>query len=113
MDIQYDPNLVVDCANGSGGLLASKVAKRIQSYLTVTIVNDKDIGVRLNHDCGSDFVLKSKREPMSLNPKMPNRVACFDGDAQRLVYIQRIKNKPPKILDGDKQFGLIMHYIKL
>ena len=44
---------------------------------------------------------------------MPNRVACLDGDAQRLVYIQRIKNKPPQILDGDKQFGLIMHYIKL
>ena len=87
VDIQYDTSLVVDCANGSGALLLNKVAKKIQSYNNVILINERDIGVRLNHECGSDFVLKSKREPMSLTPKMPNRVACLDGDAQRLVYI--------------------------
>ena len=79
----------------------------------MTSINDKDIGVRLNHECGSDFVLKSKREPMSLTSKLPSKVACFDGDAKRLIYLHRVKNKAPAIIDGDKQFALIMHYIKV
>ena len=44
---------------------------------------------------------------------MSKKVVSFDGDAQRLVYFSRVKNKAPLVIDGDKQFCLIMHYIKL
>ena len=44
---------------------------------------------------------------------MPDKVAAFDGDADRLMYFKRGKDaaKTPLIIDGDKQFSLIMMYV--
>ena len=37
------------------------------------------------------------------------KVACFDGDADRLIYFKNAGK--PIIIDGDKQFSLLMLYI--
>jgi len=37
-------------------------------------------------------------------------VACFDGDADRLIYFRRTDDKPV-VIDGDKQFSLLMMYV--
>ena len=70
IDIQYETNLVIDCSNGSGALIIKKFIKKIENYLSVTLINDReeDVGIRLNHECGSEFVLRNQREPMSLTP---------------------------------------------
>lgn len=36
----------------------------------------------------------------------------FDGDADRLIYFTKGKSSKPTVIDGDKQFALIMMYIK-
>jgi phosphomannomutase len=47
-----------------------------------------------------------------MTSQMPERVACFDGDADRLMFFRRGKHSPkPEIIDGDKQFTLIMAYV--
>lgn len=42
------------------------------------------------------------------------KCAAFDGDADRLVYFIKGKGEDSKIkiVDGDKQFALIMMYIR-
>ena len=45
---------------------------------------------------------------------MPDKVASFDGDADRLIYFKRGKDSAstPVVIDGDKQFSLLMMYVK-
>ena len=38
------------------------------------------------------------------------KVACFDGDADRLIYFRKVDGKPV-VIDGDKQFSLLMMYV--
>ena len=61
IDIQYETSLVIDCSNGSGALIIKKFIKKIENYLSVTLINDReeDVGIRLNHECGSEFVLRN------------------------------------------------------
>lgn len=39
-----------------------------------------------------------------------NKFASFDGDADRLIYFMK-KGDTPLVIDGDKQFALLMFYI--
>lgn len=39
-----------------------------------------------------------------------NKFASFDGDADRLIYFMK-KGDTPLVIDGDKQFALLMLYI--
>jgi len=40
------------------------------------------------------------------------KCASFDGDADRLVYFFQGEDSKLRIIDGDKQFALIMMYIR-
>ena len=52
-------------------------------------------------------------EPFEYQPHMPDKVACMSGDADRLIYFKRTSgSKIPTIVDGDKNFCLLMLYIK-
>ena len=50
---------------------------------------------------------------MISTPTELKRIASFDGDADRLMYMKRAKSsiERPEVIDGDKQFTLIMAYI--
>ena len=58
----------------------------IQSFNT-----DMDTKELLNNNCGAEF-------------------ASFYGDADRLIYFAK-KGDAPMVIDGDKQFALLMLYI--
>ena len=72
--------------------------------------NDKKL---LNNECGAEFIHKEVQYPTNYAPYTgPSTKACaFDGDADRLIYFTQGEANKPEIIDGDKQFVLIMTYI--
>ena len=83
--------------------------------INVTIINDdvKNPDL-LNEGCGAEYVHKDQKFPLNFenHPKI-KKCASFDGDADRLIYFYK-KNEGdtvPTIIDGDKQFALILMYI--
>ena len=48
--------------------------------------------------------------PAEMIQNLPEKVACLDGDGDRLIYFKRTSQKPV-IITGDKVFALIMMYI--
>lgn len=68
----------------------------------------------LNYDCGAEYVHKDGFYPVKFIPHLTPPKACsFDGDADRLIYFAKGKTEgKPIVIDGDKQFALIMMYIK-
>ena len=90
-----------------------EIQKVLEPYIKIEMINTNiDDPSILNEGCGAEFVHKDQVEPSEMTSQMPERVACFDGDADRLMYFKRGKNiAKPEIIDGDKQFTLIMAYI--
>lgn len=82
-----------------------------------TIMNDDREPDLLNEECGAEYVHKDQKLPSNFSAKggKPGlKCASFDGDADRLIYFyQRAEgDQVPIIIDGDKQFALILMYIK-
>ena len=48
--------------------------------------------------------------PTELTSTSPAKVACLDGDGDRLIYLKRT-DKGPIVINGSKVFALIMMYI--
>ena len=113
-DGPYQREIVLDCANGVGAIPMQEVVKILDPYLKITLINtDTKNKAKLNEGCGAEFVHKEMTEPNELTNDMPSKVACFDGDADRLIYFKRTgAKKNPLIIDGDKQFAFIMMYVK-
>ena len=64
----------------------------------------------LNEGCGAEFVHKDVKHPTGVDANnSPLKAACFDGDADRLIYFKN--GGKPVVIDGDKQFSLLMLYI--
>lgn len=84
--------------------------------LKIKIINDDSSPERLNEECGAEFVHKDQKFPLKFDElgRAGLKCASFDGDADRLIYFfQNVAgDKTPAIIDGDKQFTLIMLYIK-
>ena len=53
---------------------------------------------------------KETKLPSGVDASSPKKAAAFDGDADRLIYFKNLGDKPV-IIDGDKQFILIMLYV--
>ena len=69
----------------------------------------------VNYECGAEFVQKDIQYPTDYDLNNPLIKGCsFDGDADRLIYFRRRtgKNKRIDVIDGDKQFALIMMYVR-
>ena len=107
----YEPSLVLDCANGVGALPMHGIVKALRGYLEIELVNtNTNEPELLNEGCGAEFVHKDAKLPTGVDANSPKKAACFDGDADRLMYFKNLGEKPV-IIDGDKQFCLLMLYI--
>ena len=100
----YQPDLVLDCANGVGAVPMEQIAKLVSPHLKIKLINTQIKNTaKLNEGCGAEYVHKDMKEPTELTSTMPAKCAAFDGDADRLIYFKRMgANKSPSIIDGDK-----------
>jgi phosphoglucosamine mutase len=91
-------HLVVDCANGSGGIVASQILKATGARVDV-LFNDPD-GSNINADCGATC-------PGALAEQVVARGAdvgfALDGDADRLIAV----DASGCVVDGDAVLGIL------
>ena len=82
--------------------------------IKVHIINDDPLPTMLNEECGAEYVHKDQKFPLNFKGEVGGKCASFDGDADRLIYFYKATDdaKTPTIIDGDKQFALILMYIK-
>ncbi|CAK0783544.1 hypothetical protein CVIRNUC_006743 [Coccomyxa viridis] len=93
--------LTVDCANGVGAEKLKALAERLSGKLDVTLRSTGEGG--LNDGCGADYVQKERRFPAGMEDCQNGaRCASLDGDADRLVYFQRLPGGQLQLLDGDR-----------
>ncbi len=60
--------------------------KLIDNYLKVDLTNYKE-KEHLNDKCGADFVKTEGKFPRNFHKKDNNSFVCFDGDADRIVFL--------------------------
>ncbi|HEY0444039.1 MAG TPA: phosphoglucosamine mutase [Candidatus Limnocylindrales bacterium] len=90
--------IVVDCANGSGGVLAEEILAA--SGGTVEVIHNEPDGVNIN-------VASGATHPESLQAAVVERGAdvgfALDGDADRLIAVDAAGN----VVDGDQVLGIL------
>lgn len=106
-----DP-VVVDCANGVGALWADYYfGNKMSSLFNIVNVAYEDYET-LNCNCGADYVKTVGMSPLPLELLKPfQRVASFDGDADRLIYSYKDDNDKFVVIDGDYQALLFVDYL--
>jgi phosphoglucosamine mutase len=91
-------HLVVDCANGSGGIVAAQILEATGARVDV-LFNDPD-GSNINADCGATC-------PGALAEQVVARGAdvgfALDGDADRLIAV----DASGCVVDGDAVLGIL------
>jgi phosphoglucosamine mutase len=91
-------HVVVDCANGSGGIVASQILEATGAKVDV-LFNDPD-GSNINADCGATC-------PGALAEQVVARGAdvgfALDGDADRLIAV----DASGCVVDGDAVLGIL------
>lgn len=113
---KYDPELAMDCANGVGFVAMQQVKEKVKKYLNITLYNtDIEDSDKVNDNCGAEWVHKSGKKPKGM--LKVKRHCALDGDADRLMYFkQRTAAGWPftdtDVIDGSKQFALIMMWIR-
>ncbi|KAH7916399.1 phosphoacetylglucosamine mutase, partial [Hygrophoropsis aurantiaca] len=106
--------LLIDCANGVGAPIATKLISYLKDSIPIKLTNtDIDTKGALNHACGADFVKTSQKLPPSLvSVLQPGERACsLDGDADRLIYYYLDDRGQFHMLDGDKITALVANFI--
>lgn len=116
------PPLTVDCANGVGAVSLHKLMEHITPRnLAVRILRtDTTTPGALNNGSGADYVKTHQRLPVgfddaSLGIQPYDRLAAYDGDADRIVYFY-CAGAPQdaasfRLLDGDKIAALAADHI--
>lgn len=108
----YENQIVLDCANGVGALPMHLLTNKVRQYIDIQLVNVRTDDPRmLNENCGAEYVHKDGKLPPGVDSSSPKKAACFDGDADRLIYFKNLEGEKPIIIDGDKQFSLLMLYV--
>mmetsp|Transcript_11986 Transcript_11986/g.36511 ORF Transcript_11986/g.36511 Transcript_11986/m.36511 type:complete len:509 (-) Transcript_11986:1504-3030(-) len=99
-------DLSVDCANGIGGQAMRQITDAAEDTSTALF----NVGEgELNFWCGADFVQKQNATPARhLDAR---RSASIDGDADRLVYYQKLAGEKARVVDGGKILAFIVRYI--
>jgi phosphoglucosamine mutase len=96
--IEAPIRVVLDCANGSGGVVAPEILRATGAQVEV-IHNDPD-GVNINVRCGAT-------DPGSLAAAVRDRGAdvgfALDGDADRLIAV----DGRGEVVDGDQVLGVL------
>ena len=111
--------VVVDCANGVGGLKMARLleeCKKSKCPFSAELRN-VDNTEKLNDRVGAEHVQKMQMYPhetVDLETDFGRRFASFDGDADRLVYFYPDRKDPAKmrLLDGDKIAALFALFIR-
>jgi len=92
-----DLHIVLDCANGSGGVTAPGILAATGAR--VDVIHNEPDGVNINAGCGATA-------PASLAAEVVARGAdlgfALDGDADRLVVV----NRHGQVVDGDQVLGV-------
>jgi phosphoacetylglucosamine mutase len=100
----------VDCANGVGALRMYELTKHLQQFNIKAHLYNTNHG-KLNDLCGADYVEKSLDFPANMHNVNENAICCsLDGDADRIVFFSKNKNKFV-LLNGDKIACLIIKYL--
>jgi phosphoglucosamine mutase len=91
-------HIVVDCANGSGGMAAARILKATGAHVDV-LFNDPN-GSNINDGCGAT-------DPAALAIEVVKRGAdvgfALDGDADRLIAV----DAGGHVVDGDAVLGIL------
>ena len=106
--------LVIDCANGVGAPIATKLIKYLGESIPLILKNTSiTTPGALNNACGADFVKTMQKLPPSLVEVLkPGQRACsLDGDADRLMYYYLDDRGYFSMLDGDKIAALVAAFI--
>ena len=83
-----------------------------EEKLKITFINDEQSPENLNAGCGAEHVNKEQAAPANITKGHANlKCACFDGDADRQMYFYTDEEGKFHMMNGDKQFALIMFYI--
>ncbi|QPG75619.1 hypothetical protein FOA43_002976 [Brettanomyces nanus] len=95
--------VTVDTANGIGGDKLQKI-NALNHVMSFHVINgDTAHPLRLNVDCGADYVKTNQRLPHGVGNPIPDQLyASFDGDADRLVCYFMDKGGKFRLLDGDR-----------
>lgn len=97
--------LVVDTANGVGGLKVAEIFTKNEFFKSAKIINNNWFNFNLlNSECGADYVKTNQCLPTGIPECMPpNSLCCsFDGDADRVVFYYLDTLNKFHLLDGDK-----------
>ena len=112
----YDKELILDCANGVGSVPIKEMMglAGFTEKLPLILFNCDEQPDNLNFKCGAEHIHKDQTAPTGWSPETHAGKKCvsFDGDADRQMYYFGDDKGTFKIIDGDKQFALIMMYIK-
>lgn len=65
----------------------------------------------LNLNSGADHVKNGKLPHGWTSADAFNKFVSFDGDADRIIYFYGNEESQLVVIDGDKQFGLIMEFV--
>eukprot|EP00741_Cyanophora_paradoxa_P007748 tig00001206_g7496.t1 len=108
----WENSLVIDCANGVGGVKISRLAKEIADVLKVEVRNCGD-GAMVNYEVGADYVNVNKRLPRGFDGAIDKgrRMASIDGDVDRVVFGHVDDDGKFHLLDGDKIMCLYTKFI--
>ncbi len=96
--LRTDLRIVLDCANGAGGVAAPGILAATGASVEV-IANEPD-GVNINVECGATAPAALAREVVARGADLG---FALDGDADRLVVVDRHGT----VVDGDQLIGLI------
>jgi phosphoglucosamine mutase len=96
--IATDVRVVLDCANGSGGIAAPQILAATGARVEV-IFNEPD-GVNINVDCGATSPGALAREVVARGADVG---FALDGDADRLIAV----DAGGAIVDGDQILGIL------
>jgi phosphoglucosamine mutase len=96
--VPSDLHIVLDCANGSGSVVAPSILEATGA--TVEVIHAEPDGININLECGA-------MAPESLSAAVIERGAdigfALDGDADRCVAVDAIG----RVVDGDQLIGLL------
>jgi len=105
---KYQPQLVLDCANGVGKEPMALFRPLLEAAgLEVTLANVG--GGPLNDGCGADFVKLGQCQPAGVDTS-GKRGASYDGDADRIVYFFGGDGAGFRLLDGDRLALLLAQF---
>jgi phosphoglucosamine mutase len=96
--IRTDLRIVLDCANGAGGVTAPGILAATGA--TVEVISNEPDGVNINVECGATAPAALARAVVE---KGADLGFALDGDADRLVVVDRYG----QVVDGDQLIGLI------